>query len=227
MYKEVADMRQYTDRLIQARTAINPEQGEAERFRLALLRLNAERGKSIQSDQDYHDFVEAEKKRHFETLEQLEQERLDSQRKLFENLSSAEKTQVLGSIGNDFLNAFQKNVGSYIQLNDDMTKAVGYQADLVIRKALRVARPASHRHKLMSRSTWIQHCLIKMRLTECQQMQWQKQHKNVNLCTTVISSFIETIAKPHELRNTHNLRCDSCASRSYAFRSRADINYSR
>ena len=120
---DLADFQQYQDRLIQARSVIDPAAVEVEQFRETILRLKDERDKGIASDQDYYLFVQSAAIQHNEALAAINEDQLSTQRELFSSLSGTERFAAIGDVASTFLDAFQKNVGEYIQLNDSMTDA--------------------------------------------------------------------------------------------------------
>lgn len=126
--QEVADLQQYRNRLIDARSVIDPTGGEVERFRTELLDLNAERGKSIKSAQDYYLLAESARIQHVENMKAIGDELAESQRKQFADLNNYDKLYAVSDVASNFLNAFQKNVGSFIELNESMTDAERKQA---------------------------------------------------------------------------------------------------
>ena len=126
--QEIADLHAYRDRLIEAKTIVDPESGELERFRTEIMDLNRERGKSIALDKDYYLLVEAARLEHNERMNQIAEEQAGKQQELFAKLSNYDKIATAGGIASDFVSAFEKNVGSYITLTEDMTDAEKKQA---------------------------------------------------------------------------------------------------
>lgn len=126
--ERLAQAHAHRDRMTEALSTVAPNAGEIERYRNHLTDLANEYKRGEIQVRDFHLLIQAAEKEHGERIKAIQEEQLEGQRKRFSELSAFDKVYAVSDVANTFLNAFQKNVGEYVQLNEDMTDAEKKQA---------------------------------------------------------------------------------------------------
>lgn len=137
---QLAKQQQHIQRMIAARSVIDPRQGEAERFQQEVSQLNTERDKGLVSQRDHYTLVQAAYRRHVEVMAGIAVGEVATERKKWADLTAIQQTQLVTQYANGYLQAAQKNVGSYIEITDQMTDSEKQNAkrqNAINRKRLR------------------------------------------------------------------------------------------
>ena len=122
--QEIADIQAHRQRIAAAQSVIDPSAGEEARFRAEVNALQSERDRDLINQQDYQLLAQSAYRSHVEAMKGI----AEGEKARFADLSFARKEALVLDTASTFFDAFQKNVGSYVTLNENMTDAEKQQA---------------------------------------------------------------------------------------------------